>query len=75
MTSYILFEVSDNLRFKMTKLIICLVLLFAFKAFSAEEESSNTDQQVSASAELSSKQLKAIKKSLEKARLKNEESV
>ncbi|MAZ48860.1 MAG: hypothetical protein CME65_09870 [Halobacteriovoraceae bacterium] len=59
----------------MTKFIIGLVLLFAFKAFSAEEVVNEIEPTPATSAELSSKQLKTIKKSLEKAKLLAEESV
>ena len=60
----------------MAKFIIGLVVLFAFKAFSAEENIvEESDNAISKASELSSKQLEAIKKSLKKALTKTNESV
>lgn len=60
----------------MAKIIIGLVLLFAFKAFSADElQVKEVNKNVSASTELSTKQLENIKKSIQKALSKLNESV
>ncbi|MEE2671410.1 MAG: hypothetical protein VYA54_06860 [Bdellovibrionota bacterium] len=60
----------------MAKIIIGLVLLFAFKAFSADElQVKEVNNTVSASTELSTKQLENIKKSIQKALSKLNESV